>query len=85
LAVFEAVEDLRDIRVEGDGFIVSIVSDGRIGGDLSRTVLSLGDALRGGVMWVSIQSGHLLSVERRLRVQCVVKVEDDEFWKRGCF
>ena len=60
------MEDFGDIGVEGYCIVVSMVSvDTREEEDLSRTVLSLGDALSGGVTWVSIHRGHLLSVERK--------------------
>jgi hypothetical protein len=48
LAVFEAVEDLRDIRVEGDGFIVSIVSDGSNRGRLVEDGVEFGRGFEWG-------------------------------------
>lgn len=72
------MEDFGDIRVEGYWIVVSVVNGAtKEEEDLSRTVLSLGDALRGGVTWVSTHRGHLLSVERKDGIQCVIKIEDD--------
>ena len=72
------MEDFWDVGVERYFIVVS----GKLGYSwreyLSRTVLSLGDALRGGVMWVSIHSDHLGSVGQQAgSIQCIVKVKHD--------